>query len=98
MWTLFALTQHLDVQSKLREELLQVPTDNPTMDDLQALRYLDMVVREVLRVHSPVPMTMRNAEEDDVIPLNTPFVDRHGVTRDSVRYLTSIIASSPYPC
>ena len=77
----------MDVQRKLRDELLKVPTDNPTMDELQALPYLDMVIKEVLRYHSPVPMTMRTAIKDDVVPLETPFVDRNGVTRDSVRYV-----------
>jgi len=95
MWALFALTQHPNVQQKLRDELFTVATENPNMDELSALPYLDMVVKEVMRFHSPVPMTMRTAMNDDVIPLNTPFVDRHGVTRDSVRIRKDDVVSIP---
>jgi cytochrome P450 len=48
------------------------------MDELNALPYLDAVVRETLRVHAPVPATMRVAAQDDIVPLGTPFVDRKG--------------------
>ncbi|KAJ7111767.1 cytochrome P450 [Mycena epipterygia] len=44
---------------KLREELLSMPTDNPTMDELNSLPYLDWVVRESLRLYSPVAFTLR---------------------------------------
>ncbi|KAG6854184.1 hypothetical protein C0991_009836 [Blastosporella zonata] len=35
-WTLYALTQNQAAQNKLREELLMVETDNPTMEQLNA--------------------------------------------------------------
>jgi hypothetical protein len=92
-WALFALTQAPEVQTKLREELLQVSTDNPSMDDLSALPYLDTVVRETLRVHSPVPSTIRVAMEDDVIPLNTPFVDKNGQTHHGIKYASNTVLS-----
>lgn len=86
-WALFALVQHPDVQHKLREELLYtLSTENPSMDELNSLPYLDKVVRETLRVHAPVPGTMRVAAKDDVIPLGKPFIDKKGVARDSVSY------------
>ncbi|KAI0357855.1 cytochrome P450 [Trametes cingulata] len=84
-WCLYALTQAPDVQKKLREELLTVETDTPTMDELMALPYLDMVVRESLRLYAPVPSTMRVATKDDIIPLDTPFVDRDGKVQDHVK-------------
>ncbi|KAH9919442.1 cytochrome P450 [Epithele typhae] len=84
-WALFALALAPAIQDKLRAELLAVPTDTPSMDELAALPYLDMVVRETLRVHAPVPTIFREAQEDDVIPLAEPFVDRAGVARTSVR-------------
>ncbi|KZT05226.1 cytochrome P450 [Laetiporus sulphureus 93-53] len=85
MWCLFALTQAPEVQEKLREELWNVPTDNPTMDELNELPYLDAVVRETMRVHAPVPNTIRIAVKEDVIPLNTPYADIHGELHDSIR-------------
>lgn len=84
-WALFALTQDLRVQAKLRDELLTVDTDNPTMDKLNALPYLDMVVRETLRVHAPVPSTIRVAVKDDMLPLNTPVTDRTGRVHEFIQ-------------
>jgi len=84
-WALFALTQAPEVQTKLREELLSVSTDEPTMDDLQALPYLDFVVRETLRVYAPVASTVRKAVKDDVIPVSTPYTDRHGNVLDHIK-------------
>ncbi|KAF9534076.1 cytochrome P450 [Crepidotus variabilis] len=84
MWALFALTQAPEVQKKLRAELLSVSTDTPSMDELSELPYLDAVVREVLRLHAPVPGTMRQAMEDDILPLSKPFVDKYGKTHDSL--------------
>ncbi|OCH85827.1 cytochrome P450 [Obba rivulosa] len=84
-WCLYALTQAPEVQRKLREELLGVPTDTPTMDELNALPYLDAVITESLRVHSPVPQTARVAKKSDVIPLGRPFVDSQGQVQHSVK-------------
>ncbi|KAJ8093037.1 hypothetical protein PM082_020518 [Marasmius tenuissimus] len=75
-WALFALTQHPDVQRKLRDELLSLPTQNPNMDELNSLPYLDAFVRETLRVHAPVPGTTRVAMRDGIIPLGEPVGGR----------------------
>lgn len=88
-WALFALTQNMEVQRKLRNELLAFPSDRPTMDDLNSFPYLDFVVRETLRLHTPVPMTSRIAMKDDIVPLKTPFVDKKGVTQHSIRSVNS---------
>lgn len=58
------------------------------MEELSALPYLDAVVRETLRVHSPVPFTVRVAMKDDVIPLHTPFVDKNGDAQRSIKYFS----------
>ncbi|KAH9847039.1 cytochrome P450 [Lenzites betulinus] len=84
-WCLYALTQAPDVQKKLRDELFTIQTDTPTMDELNSLPYLDAVVRETLRIHSPVPTTIRIATKDDVIPVSEPFVDRYGKVQDAIR-------------
>ncbi|KAJ7055969.1 cytochrome P450 [Mycena amicta] len=77
-WALHALSLNKPAQTKLREELLGVGTDNPTLDELNALPYLDQVVREALRVHAPVVFTLRMAMADDVLPLSKPVVDKQG--------------------
>ncbi|KAG6909596.1 hypothetical protein DXG01_016635 [Tephrocybe rancida] len=84
-WALFALSQDAAIQTKLREELLAVNTESPTMEDLNALPYLDMIVRETLRIYAPVTSTVREATQDDILPLKEPFVDRKGVVHDSIR-------------
>lgn len=84
-WALYAMTQAPDVQMRLREELLSVETDTPSMDVLMALPYLDTLVRETLRVYPPVPATERIAMKDDVLPFQKPFTDKHGAVHDSIR-------------
>ncbi|PIL33913.1 cytochrome P450 [Ganoderma sinense ZZ0214-1] len=74
-WLLCELSKHPEFQQKLREELLSVDTDTPTMEALNELPYLDKVVRETLRLHAPVLMVNREAQRDDVIPVSEPFVD-----------------------
>ncbi|KAJ7753619.1 cytochrome P450 [Mycena maculata] len=87
VWALFVLSQNPAIQTRLRAELLAVGTDNPTMDQLNALQYLDFVVRETLRLHAPVTATGRVAMCDDVIPLATPYVDVQGNVHETFRIL-----------
>ncbi|KAJ4485445.1 cytochrome P450 [Lentinula aciculospora] len=84
-WTLLALTQDKEIQRKLRDELLQVQTESPTMDILNSLPYLDAVVRETLRVYSPVTGTLRVAMKDDMLPLSVPYTDRNGEVHNEIR-------------
>jgi hypothetical protein len=77
-WELYSIAANPHVQTKLREELLSIRTDTPTKDVLHALPYLDSVVRESLRLYSPVAFSTRMAFEDDVLPLSTPYVDKQG--------------------
>ncbi|KAJ7616656.1 cytochrome P450 [Roridomyces roridus] len=84
-YALYALTQNPAAQSRLREELLGVSTDTPTLDELNSLEYLECVVRETLRVHAPVTYTSRVAMQDDIVPLAQPFTDIHGVKHNTLR-------------
>lgn len=59
------------------------------MDELNALPYLDMVLKETLRHHSPVPSTSRIAMHDDVIPVEKPFMDKKGRMCDHITYVLS---------
>jgi cytochrome P450 len=84
-WVLFVLTQNKDVQAKLREEASGLCTDNPSMDDLNGLPYLDAVVRETLRLFPAVPSVIREAVKDDYIPLDKPFTDTKGIVHNEIR-------------
>lgn len=92
MWTIYALTQNPNVERRLLEELNAAQTECPNLDELQALPYLDAVVREALRLHAPLPSTLRVAVKDDVIPLNKAFVDNDGHLCDHIEYVI------PYAC
>ncbi|KAF7358749.1 Cytochrome P450 [Mycena sanguinolenta] len=83
-WALYALALHPEVQATLRAELQTMGTDSPSLDALNSLQYLDKVVREVMRIHSPVVFTNRMAMRDDVIPLGTPYTDTRGKQHDSI--------------
>lgn len=78
------MTKDLEAQKKLRSELLTVGTDNPSMDELNALPYLDAVVRETLRIHAPVASTVRIATQDDILPLGEPIRDKYGRMMDGI--------------
>ncbi|KAJ8453556.1 hypothetical protein ONZ45_g19671 [Pleurotus djamor] len=94
-WALFSLSQYPEIQSTLREELLSLPTEKPSMDELNSLPYLDRVVREALRVHSPVPMVARSAAADDIIPLSQPVTDVHGAVHHTIQVKTGQIIMLP---
>ncbi|KAJ7124095.1 cytochrome P450 [Mycena crocata] len=84
-WALFALSQNPAAQKRLRKELLSVETDNPTMDMLNNLTYLDCVVKETLRVFAPVLYSERVALCDDIAPLAMPFTDTNGTAHETIR-------------
>ncbi|RGB39336.1 cytochrome P450, partial [Rhizophagus diaphanus] len=56
-WALYLLAQHPHVQDLLREELVKAFPDksnfNPTFDEINSLEFLNGVVKEILRLHSP---------------------------------------------
>lgn len=64
-WTWMLLSQHLEVQAKLRTEL-QVVLDgrSPTVEDIPRLQYTEMVIKEAMRLYPPVPILVRVASKD----------------------------------
>ncbi|PVG01568.1 cytochrome P450 [Serendipita vermifera] len=84
IWSLYSLAVHKDVQRRLRQELLTLSSDTPTMDELNSLSYFDMVIKECLRHYSPFENTLRVAQSDDVIPVEKPFYDRKGRKCDRI--------------
>ena len=93
-WALYALTQAPEIQTKLRKELFSVSTDNPTMDELNELPYLEAVVRETLRLYAPVPSTVRVAVKDDVLPLGTPVRTKSGKLLESLVFVLFLFSHS----
>ncbi|KAI0744951.1 cytochrome P450 [Earliella scabrosa] len=83
-WCLYALTRNPAIQRKLREELLTLDTETPTMEELNSLPYLEKVVHETLRLHAPVTFTSRVATRDDVLPVSAPYTDKDGNVRHEI--------------
>ena len=77
-WMFFELTQNLDVQRKLGEEIDGLfrrlgPDGRPTFDDVHhaSMPYLNGVLYETLRLHPPVPEDVKFSQHDDVFPCGT---------------------------
>lgn len=78
-WALIELSRNQPYQNKLREELMNLGTTDPTYEQLMhGLPFLDAVVHEILRLHPPVSETLRQAHEDIIIPLSKPITTATG--------------------
>ncbi|KAF7369934.1 hypothetical protein MSAN_00622900 [Mycena sanguinolenta] len=67
-----------DLQQRLREELraakaLKAPGEDLNFNELERLPLLDAVVREMLRVYSPVTFVWRQTTKDVMVPLTYPI-------------------------
>ncbi|KAF8584899.1 cytochrome P450 [Ramaria rubella] len=94
-WALINLCLHQDVQDALRAELSEINGD-PTFDQLSAsLPFLDAVTKETLRLHPPVPETIRMAAHDLVIPLSTPLTTPQGKVVDSIHVAKGTSVGAP---
>lgn len=80
-----AQPENIHIQDKLRAELQACPSDEPTMEELHAMPYLDAVLRETLRKNDVVEQSFRSSAKDNVIPVSKPYVDRHGVERKEIK-------------
>lgn len=67
-FALFALSKNLNIQNKAVEELKQIFEDDParnvTMNDVQSMKYLAMVVKETMRKYTPIPLVARSLSEN----------------------------------
>ena len=68
-WTLYLLARHPDASERVAEELDRVLGDRlvPEYADLKRLTYLDMVLRETMRLYPSGPYGAREATEDIVL-------------------------------
>ncbi|CCL99010.1 uncharacterized protein FIBRA_01018 [Fibroporia radiculosa] len=98
-WALVELCRHPEVQTKLREELSQFSSSDPSWDQLMnGLPYLDAVFHENLRHHPPVGETTRVATADDVLPLSIPFRTPAGAVVDHVAVSKGQAITVPIHC
>ncbi|KAI6037504.1 cytochrome P450 [Pisolithus marmoratus] len=95
-WALVEVARHPHVQTKLREELLS--GGEPSYDQLISFPYLDAVVQETLRVHSAVQDLIRQAKEDDVIPLSEPVRTKSGDVVDKIAVERGTVIGISVPC
>ncbi|XP_019865391.1 cytochrome P450 4d2 [Aethina tumida] len=70
-FTLLALAQNPAIQHKVYEELVEVlgpeSTDDVTCSQMNDLKYLDIVIKESMRLYSPVPLIARRLDTDCVL-------------------------------
>ncbi|KAL6889724.1 cytochrome P450 [Trichoderma longibrachiatum] len=64
----YVLARRPDVLRKLREEIALLDGRKPTWEELKNLKYLNMVLKETLRLYAPVASNMRTAERDTILP------------------------------
>ncbi|XKL62370.1 hypothetical protein PGB90_002203 [Kerria lacca] len=68
---MYALSNNERVQNKLVEELKSVlvrENYEPTYHDYMNLKYLEMIIKETLRMYTTVPMIARKVDEDFKLP------------------------------
>ena len=69
-WAIYLMCQHPEVQRRLREEVrehVDSLDDHVDSTKLDGMPYLHAVCNEVLRLYSPVPLTLRDAAVDTTI-------------------------------
>lgn len=70
-FVLYALSQNPEIQTKVYDELVSVLgadyKKEITINDIQELKYLDIVVKEANRIYPPVPLIERSLEEECTI-------------------------------
>jgi len=63
-WILYAISQHPEVRDKCVDEILQFyPTGKFNNLEQNSLPYISNVIKETLRLYTPVPMIKRNLEK-----------------------------------
>ncbi|KAJ8732335.1 hypothetical protein PYW08_015065 [Mythimna loreyi] len=81
-FTTVMLAKYPDVQEKVYNELQEVfeGSDRPvTPEDLPRLKYLEVVIKETLRLYPPVPFIVRQVQKDVTVPSGITLVKGCGV-------------------
>ncbi|KAK9475520.1 cytochrome P450 [Dipodascopsis tothii] len=70
-WAFLRLCQHPELQERARKEIREhFPNgiaDIQTQDDLDKLVFITHLTNEILRIHPPIPITVREAYEDTYV-------------------------------
>lgn len=76
------LSKDILIQERLRAEIIEARERNGgedlDYDMLVQLPLLGAVCRETLRLHPPIPLVMRQARADAILPLSRPFISNQG--------------------
>lgn len=78
-FTLFTISKFPEVQRRLNEEIQQVIGDGDvTFNIINELKYLDLVIKETMRLYPPVPIIARRLHEevdfgDFIAPANANY-------------------------
>ncbi|KAK1225550.1 hypothetical protein PQX77_011490 [Marasmius sp. AFHP31] len=88
-WILYELAKHPQYQERLYQEIkdLREQTGNEqelSSRDVEGLTYLNAVIKESLRLHPIVSEIVREAGDDDVIPLDYPVLGTSGAMLSEV--------------
>lgn len=68
-WTFFLLVRHPEVMAKLRAEIAEIsPTEHINRTTLRNLKYLQNVMKEVMRLYPSVPVNTKCAVRTTVLP------------------------------
>ncbi|XP_023176908.2 cytochrome P450 6a2-like [Drosophila hydei] len=81
-YALYELAQHTDIQDRLREDIrdvLQQHDGKLTYESIKAMRYLDQIISETLRLYTIVPFLVRQALNDYVVPGHSKYVIEKGM-------------------
>ncbi|XP_048770394.2 cytochrome P450 4F2-like [Ostrea edulis] len=68
-WAIYSLAKYPEIQEKVCQELVEVLGERQQLEweDLNELKYMSMFLREVMRMHSPVPAIARHLTKPVVI-------------------------------
>ncbi|KAE9394403.1 cytochrome P450 [Gymnopus androsaceus JB14] len=81
-WILYGLTKHPKDQAKLSQEIREmrerIGDRDPNPQDLDSMPFLNAVIKEALRMYPILQNITREAQSDDVIPLEFPVANVSG--------------------
>ncbi|KAH7909501.1 cytochrome P450 [Hygrophoropsis aurantiaca] len=84
-WLLYELSKHPEDQRRIRDEIaatrerMEARNDEDfSPADLDSMTFMNAAIKEVLRLHPIVPTLVREADQDDVIPLAIPIETKSG--------------------